>query len=94
MSGLDRRTARDRDLLILAQIDREGGFSLSWLISNRDNAASLHRLIASGALRLNGSDWLPAWRDPVPALTWRESLREWARRMRVWMCGWNTDEGV
>jgi hypothetical protein len=88
MSGLDRRTARDRDATLQAQIERDGGISVTVLCSNRDHAASIHRLIASGRLRFS-AQWIALERP-----TLRERLREWARRMRVWMCGWNTDEGV
>jgi hypothetical protein len=87
------RNKDERDLATLERIVREGGFSLSWLISNRDNAASLHRLIASGKARFDGSDWISGWissRSPPGSVveipqptrkTWREKLRELVRRM-------------
>lgn len=58
MTGIDRRTALDRDAELLAQINREGGFSVLWLTANRDRAASFHRLVQSGRIRIAGAGWI------------------------------------
>jgi hypothetical protein len=60
------RNKDERDMATLDRIQREGGFTLSWLISNRDNAASLHRLVASGYLKIDSHDWLPCTPEKTP----------------------------
>lgn len=70
----DLRFKDQRDAEVLARIVRDGGFSLTWLVSNRDNAASLHRLIASGSIDLT-PDWWPA---PAPR-TWLDRVNDWLK---------------
>jgi hypothetical protein len=85
MSGIDRRTAAVQDEQNCALIKREGGVSLLWLVSNRDHAASLHRLIASGRIRIEGSGWIPVVQES-PRSVW-DGLREWAGRVKFWLVG-------
>ena len=80
----DLRTSRDRDAALHAQIVRDGGISLTVLCANRDHAASLHRLIASGRIRVAGSGWIGVEQERESL---RDILRDWARRARVWLVG-------
>jgi hypothetical protein len=73
----DLRRKSTRDYALLAQIKREGGFSVDWLVGNRDNAASLHRLIASGEVRIAGSGWIAVEQER----SWRDNLRAFVARV-------------
>src|SRR3990167_2993931 len=64
----DLRTSRDRDAALHAQIERDGGISLTVLVGNRDHAASLHRLIASGRVGYHGDGWIALGISPVSTL--------------------------
>jgi hypothetical protein len=84
----DRRNAKVQDEQNYAQIAREGGLSLSWLVSNRDHAASLHRLIASGRISIAGDGWIEAGeRKTVPPRSAWDGLREFLRLCRVYVFG-------
>lgn len=72
----DLRTTHDRDADLYARIARDGGFSLTWLASNRDLAASLHRLIAAGRVRPT-VDWVGVGEAPVSRTRWVH--RFWAK---------------
>lgn len=82
----DRRNATVRDAEMLSRVERDGGFSVSFVCANRDHAASLHRLIASRRIRIEGSGWIPVVQES-PRSVW-DGLREWAREWKLrWLGG-------
>jgi hypothetical protein len=78
----DLRKATDRDTEMLSRVERDGGFSVAYLTANRDHAASIHRLIASGQIRIAGDGWVSVRERSA----W-DGLREFLRLCRTWLVG-------